>query len=316
MLQSLIRWRSPAGPRARLSTLIFHRVLSQADPLFPHEVHAQRFDQICGWIARWFNVLPLDQAARRLAEGSLPERAAAITFDDGYADNAEVALPILQRHGLCATFFVATGFLNGGRMWNDSLIESVRRCPGDGLDLGDTPAQALGRLPLTTIAQRREAALRLIGAAKYLSQPERAQWVEAVARRSGATLPDDLMMRDDQLLRLRDAGMQIGGHTVTHPILARLQLDEVRREIAQGRDDLQRLLGQPVRLFAYPNGKPSEDYQTQAVDIVRELGFDAAVTTAWGAAGTGSDLFQLPRFTPWDRARVRFGLRLAWQLTK
>ena len=81
-----------------------------------------------------FNVIPLLDAVRHSAAGTLPPRAACITFDDGYADNAEVALPILQRHKLHATFFVATGFLNGGRMWNDTIIELVRRAPDGVLD--------------------------------------------------------------------------------------------------------------------------------------------------------------------------------------
>ena len=305
---------SPAGPQARLSVLIFHRVLPQPDPLFPGEIDAPAFDAICGWLARWFQVLPLDDAARRLQQGRLPARALAISFDDGYADNHDVALPILQRHGLTATFFVATGFLDGGRMWNDTVIEAVRRCPQAQLDLQGTPAAALGVLPLGAAAQRRQAIDRLIGAAKYLPPGARSEWVAAVAERSGAPLPGDLMMTSAQVRALRHAGMGIGGHTVSHPILARLDAGEMRREIADGRATLERITGQRVGLFAYPNGKPGTDYMPAAVDLVRELGFDAAVSTAWGAARSGSDAFQLPRFTPWDRSRGRFAWRMARNL--
>ena len=63
-------------------------------------------------------------------------------------------------------------------------------------------------------------------------------------------------------------------------------------------------------LFAYPNGKPAEDYTPQSVNIVRSLDFDAAVSTAWGTTGAGDDLFQMRRFTPWDQSRFRFGIRL------
>ncbi|WP_163360867.1 polysaccharide deacetylase family protein, partial [Escherichia coli] len=83
-------------------------------------------DAILGWLRSWFNVLPLDEAAQRLKDGSLPARAAALSFDDGYADNHDIALPLLQKHGLPCSFFIATGFLDGGRMWNDTLIESIR----------------------------------------------------------------------------------------------------------------------------------------------------------------------------------------------
>ena len=70
-----------------MSILVFHRVLALPDPLFPGEVDAVRFNRICSWLADWFQVLPLDQAVRHLRAGSLPARALAITFDDGYADN-------------------------------------------------------------------------------------------------------------------------------------------------------------------------------------------------------------------------------------
>lgn len=310
---------SPAGPRARLSTLIFHRVLPVADPLFPDEVDRDRFDALCGWLRAWFQVLPLDQALSRLRDGSLPSRALAISFDDGYADNHEVALPVLQRHGLSATFFVASAFLDGGRMWNDSVIEALRRTSKDRIQPGDldgTLAQALPELPLVNAGQRRAAIDRVLGAVKYLEPARRQRAVDALVRQCAVALPDDLMMSGRQVQQLRQAGMGIGAHTLTHPILARLGDDEARSEILRGRDELQRLLGERIALFAYPNGKPGQDYSERSIELVREAGFDAAVSTAAGVATAASDRFQIPRFTPWDRQRLRFGLRLARNLMR
>lgn len=309
---------SPAGARARLNVLIFHRVLREPDPLFPDEVDAQRFDGLLGWIADWFNVLPLDEAVTRLRDGSLPARAAALTFDDGYADNHDVALPILRRHGLPCSFFVATGFLDGGRMWNDTLIEAVRRSPLPSLDLRDLhDAQGLelGVVELGDMDQRRQRLAGLIQRVKYLAPEPRLACVNAIAQRAEVQPPDDLMMSGDQVRALRAAGMQIGAHTVSHPILATLTPEAAVDEIARSRDALQTLLGERVGLFAYPNGKPGTDYLPAVHPrLVRELGFDAAVSTHWGAARAGEDLFQIPRFTPWDRSRMRFGLRLARNL--
>ena len=111
---------------ARLSTLIFHRVNADPDPLFPCEPDAQRFESLMRFVAATYRVMTLGEAIDHLARATLPPRSLVITFDDGYADNAEVALPILQRLGLRATFFISTGFLDGGRMWNDSVIECLR----------------------------------------------------------------------------------------------------------------------------------------------------------------------------------------------
>jgi peptidoglycan/xylan/chitin deacetylase (PgdA/CDA1 family) len=104
--------------------------------------------------------------------------------------------------------------------------------------------------------------------------------------------------------------MEIGAHTVSHPILAQVSIDAARREIGEGRVQLEHIIGAPVRVFAYPNGKPGRDYRCEHVALVRDLGFDCAVSTAWGAARAGADLYQIPRFTPWDRTNAKFALRL------
>lgn len=316
MLRAAFRWASPTGPSARLSILIYHRVHRTPDPLFPGEVDAKVFDRQCQWLKSWFDVLPLDRAVRLLARGELPARAASITFDDGYADNHDVALPILQRHGLSATFFIATGFLDGGRMWNDTVIEAVRRCRAPALDLARTELAGLGPLALGDDGQRRAAAEGIIRAIKYRPPVERQALVDAVADTAAADLPTGLMMRSDQVHALHRAGMQIGPHTRSHPILARLDRAAAIDEVAGSREQLEDITGAPMPVFAYPNGKPGEDYSAETVAIVRELGFEAAVSTAWGAARYGADPFQLPRFTPWDRSQWRFGLRLLRNLAQ
>lgn len=307
LLKPLLQWASPAGACAHLSVLIFHRALPEPDPLFPDEMHARRFDALCGWLASWFNVLPLDKAVARLQAGTLPARAACITFDDGYADNHHVALPILQRHGLTATFFIATGFLDGGRMWNDTIIESIR---GSRVPVLDLSSLGLGRHALRSIDDRRAAIAALIDQIKYLPAQERITMTEQIAHLARVQLPHDLMMTSDEVKAMRRAGMQIGAHTLSHPILARLTDEQVRQEIQGSKSFLEQLLNERVGLFAYPNGKSGEDYTPQSVDVVRSLGFDAAVSTRWGASGTGDDLFQIRRFTPWDQTRLRFGARM------
>lgn len=302
---------SPAGPKARLSVLIFHRVLPEPDPMFADEIHAHRFDEICGWLAAWFNVLPLDQAAVHLKAGTLPARAACITFDDGYADNYHVVMPILQRHGLTATFFIATGFLDGGRMWNDIIIETVRACQAPVLDVS---ALGLGSHARGTVAEQQVAIAALIGQIKYRPVAERITLTEDIARLANVQLPQNLMMTSAEVKAMRQAGMHIGAHTVSHPILARLTDDQARQEIGDSKRFLEQLLGEPITLFAYPNGKPGEDYSQQSVEVVRSLGFDAAVSTEWGASCMGEDPLQIKRFTPWDKTRLRFGIRLMLNL--
>jgi len=121
-------------------------------------------------------------------------------------------------------------------------------------------------------------------------------------------------MTSTELRALHAAGMGIGAHTVNHPILALCEQTAARNEISDGRTTLETLLGERIGLFAYPNGKVDADYTQEHVDMVRDLGFDAAVSTNAGASSHGDDAFQLSRFTPWDREEWRFGLRLARNL--
>ena len=294
---------------ATLSILIYHRVLARPDPLFPGEVDARLFERQLRLLKRFYAPLPLAEAVQRLQDGCLPPRAACITFDDGYADNAQVALPLLQRHGLHATFFIATGYLDGGQMWSDTVIEAVRQAPGPRLDLQE---HGLGCLPVASLAQRQAAIATLLGQLKYLPFGRRQQLAMQIRRRAGATAGQAAMLSTAQLRQLQSAGMGLGAHTASHPILSTLPDHAARRDIANGKHQLEDLIQAPVTLFAYPNGKAGRDYGTPHVAMVHSLGFKAAVATDWGVArpGAGLDLLQLPRFTPWDRGRLAFLWRL------
>lgn len=307
LCRALGNWFSPAGSRAALSILIFHRVLTRPDPLVPGEADAERFERILSWLERTFTVVPLERAIDALDGGSLPARAVAVTFDDGYADNVNIALPILLRHRMSATFFVASGYLDGGRMWNDTVIEAVRRYQERSLDL---TSLGMGAYETGSNIAKLASIDRLIVQLKYRTPKERSERATEIGLIAGATLPDDLMMTSAQVRELRSAGMQIGGHTRNHPILATLDDRSAYEEIAAGKEELEAILGERISLFAYPNGRPQHDFRGEHASMVSRAGFSAAVSTSPGVARAGTDPFQLPRFTPWDRSEIRFGLRL------
>jgi hypothetical protein len=202
---------------------------------------------------------------------------------------------------------VCTGFLDGGRMWNDSAIEALRLAPDEFINLGSA---GLGTFDLTTTVSRRAAIDQVLRSVKHLPPEERAERVAAIVDTVRLPLRTDLMMTSAQVRALSSSGMTLGAHSVTHPILSRIEPSWAQREIGDSRDHLQQLLAEPVRLFAYPNGFPGIDYGNEHVEMVRDLGFAAACSTAWGAATAESDPLQLPRFTPWDRTATKFGLRM------
>jgi peptidoglycan/xylan/chitin deacetylase (PgdA/CDA1 family) len=304
LLQQLLR----LGRVPRLSVLAYHRVVPEHDPLRPGVPTPAEFESRMRWVAANFDVLPLLDAVRALRESRLPRRALCITFDDGYADNHDLALPILRRLGVPATFFVATGYLDGGCMFNDVVIEAVRAAPAPTLDLQDL---GFGRLAVGSDLARRQTIDAILRQLKYFQPETRHATALRIAERAGSVVPAKLMMSSVQLRALAAAGMALGAHTVTHPILAEIPLGRAREEMIESRRRLEALTGAAVRLFAYPNGRPGRDYHAAHAALARELDFEGAVSSAWGAARAGDDLFQIPRFTPWDRPNWRFGLRLA-----
>lgn len=308
ILRALTALAAPGGGRARLSVFYFHRVPEVPDPLLPGEPDAKTFDQILRWIGAQFRVLDPLEACDRLFDGSLPSRSAVITFDDGYRDNHAIALPILQRHRMQAAFFVATGFLGGGTMFNDRVIEAVRR---SALTILTVPGSG-GQVQTRNEAERRAAIDLILKAIKHLAPDERNSRVVELEETVGAVAARDLMMTPDQVAQLHRAGMRVGGHTRTHPILLKLEDESAAREIGGGLDDLQAIIGERPQIFAYPNGKLGEDFDDRHVAMVKRTGCRFAFTTQAGSATQASGHHLLPRFTPWSRGRLRFGLQ-AWR---
>ena len=290
----------------RLSIMLFHRVLPNPVPSPFADLDARVFDALMMRVRDWFNPLSLEEALRRLQDGTLPPRSVCVTFDDGYADTLTVAWPILKRLEIPAAVFVASGFLDGGIMWNDRVIEAVSRCPGDRLDLTDL---GLGIHLLADPAQRTQVATELLATLKYRPAGERDGLSREIAVRHAADMTSPMLTRG-QLRQLHAEGVEIGGHTVNHTILAWTEEHIAREEVVANKEELEALLGERIKYFAYPNGRAGRDFTPIHARIVQEAGYQAAVTTEPGVSTAATDRYWLRRFTPWDQTPLRFGVRL------
>jgi len=298
----------------RLCILKYHRVLQTPDLLLGREMDAPRFSAQMDMLARHFNVLPMDEALARRAAGTLPPLAVAITFDDGYRSVHDIALPILMKHGLPATIFIATGCLESGCLWNDQVVRLVRACEAPVLDL---TGAGLGMYPVANLLQKQEVVAALIAKLKYLPWSERKAVVAAMTAQTQGVAPDELMLTREHVQALARQGMEIGAHTVTHPILTMVSDAEADQEIRASKQALESMTQKPVRYFAYPNGKWKIDYDDRHVQMVKSAGYEAAYTTVFGPAHLHSDAFQLPRSLPWDENPHRFAARLmSWFATR
>jgi peptidoglycan/xylan/chitin deacetylase (PgdA/CDA1 family) len=305
MRRTAMAFAARGGAKAKLSILIFHRVMREPDPLLPGEPSAAQFDALMRHVRSTYRPMPLSEAVEALQRGTLPAAALAVTFDDGYADNLTLAAPILQRHGIPATVFIATGYLDHGCMWNDRVIEAFRNTRKDELDL---EMLQLGKQAVDSTGARRAAIDRVLNTLKYLPGPQRDDHADAVLRAAGVAAPRGLMLTREAVPSLARMGVDVGAHTVSHPILAELPKTQAWDEILASKHELEQLTSHAVSLFAYPNGKPGRDYTPEHVAMVRRAGFTAAVSTRWGAATRTTDLLQLPRFTPWTRHPLKFDL--------
>ena len=292
----------------RLAILNYHRVMLEHDFMRASEPTMAQFESQMELLSRHFNPLPLAEALNLMEYGELPERAVCVTFDDGYADNEELAFPVLQRLGIPATVYVTTGYLNGGRMWNDTIIETLRIANGPTIDLSEV---GLEKYEISHQNDRPKIAAEIIKEIKHWTPEERACAVSTVeSLDKDGVLPTNLMMTDKQVQNLSDNGIDIGAHTETHPILATLDLAQAKKEVADPKEQLESLTGKPVNHFAYPNGRPEIDYRVEHRDLAEIAGYSCAVSTQWGVASKVSDRWQLPRFTPWDKAPLKFLIRL------
>ncbi|QIB64698.1 polysaccharide deacetylase family protein [Kineobactrum salinum] len=290
--------------RGKLSILIYHQVLAEADPMRPSEPTAEVFDWQMALLARHFTPLSLDDALDGLKNGTLPANAVCVTFDDGYLNNLTVAQPILEKYRIPATVYVATAFSRGVNMWNDRVIHLFAEAQRDALNLGGEWV-SLGGWP-----QRRQLAEHWLRQLKYLPVEQRLEQVRALYTDNTLAEQPPLMMTPEQVRTLSDKGIVIGAHTVNHPILKVLPAAQQQQEIQQSKTELEDWTGKEVRHFAYPNGVEGKDLDGDTMRHVQEAGFSTAVVTNWGTSDADTSPFALRRFTPWDRSAARFHLRL------
>lgn len=308
LLRTLGNAISPRGiGNGRVCVVNYHRILEAHDPLLESEPDVATFRWQMALLAKCFNVISLHDAVQLIGTSRMPPRAVCITFDDGYRSVHDLALPILQEFKLPATVFVTSGFVGGGTMWNDRIIEAVQNLPPGQLDLREL---GLGTYSLASLSDRQLTVGRLTEASKYLPPQGRFDLVQRLEHLVGDDLDPGLMLTPEMVVNLDRAGIEIGAHTISHPILTSLDDASARHEIEGGKKELEAILGKPVRLFAYPNGKIGKDFDERHMRMAREAGYAAAFTTRAGAVTSGQDRFALPRSRPWDKSPFMFGLRL------
>jgi peptidoglycan/xylan/chitin deacetylase (PgdA/CDA1 family) len=316
--------RLPAR-RPRAVVLVYHRIGTGAIDPWQLTVDPEVFAGQMETLARDWSPMSLVELVDGFRRRRLPERGVAVTFDDAYADNLEVAAPILLEHAIPATLFVATDLIDaGGAPWWDelaSLLLEPARLPstltlssGNGSQwripsLSDEERRSASNLnpweaqPGTRLRAFYEVWLRL----RALDAARREAAIDEIADWSDAPRHSEPVLLTWEQLREFAAlpGFELGAHTRTHPVLPSCSDEGARAEIAGGADRLRAQTGSEVEQFAYPFGA----WSPNVARLVAELGFDAAYTTDGGAVTWRSSPHALPRVpaeghAPGDFAKV------------
>ncbi|MEP4889846.1 MAG: polysaccharide deacetylase family protein [Aliiglaciecola sp.] len=288
----------------KLSILIYHQVLEQFDPMRPYEVTADIFNWHMQLISKHFSPISLSEAADHIKNNTLPKRAICVTFDDGYLNNLTVAQPILAKYKIPATVYVATAFTEGADMWNDRVLDLFKDANLTSLII-ENKSVLLGDWD-----NRNRLAEEQLMRLKYLSIEERLAGVQQLYDDNNLPDPTPRMMNAQQIKQLSETGVEIGGHTVNHPILKVLSKELQFEEINRCKAQLEGWTGKAVKHFAYPNGSYGKDLTDETVQLVKDAGYETAVVTDWGTSSYGDDLHRLKRFTPWDTSPLKFHARL------
>jgi peptidoglycan/xylan/chitin deacetylase (PgdA/CDA1 family) len=316
------------GRRPRAVVLVYHRVGERSLDPWRLTIDPQTFAGQMETLASDWSPLSLAELVEGFRMRRLPERAVAVTFDDGYADNLDVAAPILLEHTIPATLFVATDLIDsGGPLWWDelaSLLLEPERLPST-LTLSSGNGDRW-RIPPVAHEEKRSAARSLLPwdaepgtrlrafyeiwlALRGLDPPTREAALEEIADWSDAPRPAGRPLLTWEQLREFAAlpGLELGAHTLTHPVLPGCSADDARAEIAAGADGLRAGVGVQVDQFAYPFGA----WNRSVARLVAELGFRAAYTTDGNAISWRSSLHTLPRVPAEEHAQSDFARSLA-----
>lgn len=277
------RWTRGAG-----AILMFHRVRPWTEREFaPNrllEITPDFLDAVIGRLgAQGFDIVTLDEALLRLRRNAGGRPFAVLTFDDGYRDMVEHALPVLERRAAPFTLYATTGYADGtGRLWWEELEQAIARLDAIDLPLDDG---ARLKLPAATAQQKAAAFDAIYWRLRPGPEEKLLAAVAELARQArfdGQALTRAACLDYNELAALAAHRLcTIGAHSLTHAMLAKHDEAAARREIGESRAILENRLGREIRHFAYPVGDPGSA-GARDFAICRDLGFASAVTTRPG----------------------------------
>jgi peptidoglycan/xylan/chitin deacetylase (PgdA/CDA1 family) len=287
--------------------LTFHGVTADVSDTICNDeglhLHRPLFERLMRHVARHYNPVPLARIMDWLEgkDGAL-ERAVGITFDDGFRNVLTDAAPVLKKHGIPATLFVTTDFVFKNEMlWPDRIVSALAltKAPRFEINAGGE----LKSFDLSTREAKLRASTILTALCKTLDQSERLALVDMIEQRLGIDRASRFSAREgfrpidpEEMRLLPHAGITVGAHTCSHPILARLTARDQAHELVESKRLIEATTRVACDQFAYPNGGPG-DFSAGTRERVVDAGYRCAFTTVKRRVSPGDDRFEIPRCT-------------------
>jgi peptidoglycan/xylan/chitin deacetylase (PgdA/CDA1 family) len=306
-LKQILR-RATASFHCRIVILVYHRVFETSSDPWELCVSPKHFAEHLELLSRHYQVLSLHKLDRSLKDAQLPKRGVVLTFDDGYADNLWNARPLLEKYETPATVFITSGSLDSPtEFWWDDLQRTLLQPKTLPKHLQLSVQGRFYEWPITSLDDRQFAYMAIHQILQPLEPSDRNQVMNelfAWANMDPMARPDYRPLVTAELIQLAQSEfIDIGAHSVTHPLLTGMSQANQTVEIAGSRQKLEVILGCPVDAFSYPYG----NLASETVEIVKAAGFKIALTTNGKAVEVGANPFRLGRFSvgDWDGEKFK-----------
>jgi len=275
--------------------LIYHRIGPMTEKWIINPLHQKIFEAQMKYLTENYKLISLNKLSEMINNGEIPKKAVIITFDDGYKDNYEFAFPILKKYDIPATIFLSTGPIEQKKLfWWDEVNYALIHT-----DMESIVLKGIGTYKLINEEDKIKAGLNIVEKLKKMENREKESTIETLINLTHVNIPENLgkkhLLSWNEIEKMDKNGIDFGAHTVNHPILTNIPLEEAKWEINTSKNLIEERLSRKISSFSYPNGKIG-DFNGEISSLVRKAGFNCSVSFLPGLVKNSvNELFQLNR---------------------